>query len=642
MTTKSATPPSDTTTKTTVTKRSVKKSRSKPRSKQASSNVLGEIVEILRTGCSKQEFYRQSFRQIAAHFNSTYGLLNVRVGAQTLQDEYQSDDRCPEDVMNVVDAMTIEAEADERANVRLFPKERGKNTAVLSAPLYAGASQIGAICLSTTTKANKEARHLLSELIAILAFVGAQQGTDEKAIQATTRTSKGIDHALEKATKYESVNELAYSMVNNIAAKFNCDQVAFGMTADQRVSLSAISGLDRFSRSSHGVTQIQQAMEECADAREVIHYQLSGGFGESSGKQSFLLHRQWHSASNNASLLSVPIISTDEEVVAVVSLQRSSDRPFSQTEIDRIRELLQPFASVVKLLERASRSTFGQMKDSIVHGYRMLLQPNKLGRKVIAGAVAAAMLFFVFGWMPHRVSVPCHVEPSAINHVTAPFQATLRDVLVRDGDSVEAGQLIALLDSRPMELERDRLRAEMASLRIEMDRALANRNVAEAAMAQSNMNAAETQLNVIEDRINTARVVAPVDGIVLKGELDQRVGQLLMFGDPLIEIGSLDGKNVRLEIPEEQAPFVEAGQSGKFVSFVRPGTKLTFEVDQITPSSSVVGDKNVFLAEAKLESTPDWMRVGMEGTAKVSAGWQPTWWVVSHGLIDKIRMSLWW
>jgi len=88
-------------------------------------------------------------------------VLSVRVGAQTLQDEYVHEGRSPEDVMAVVDAMTIEAEAEQRANVRLFGKDRDNQSAVLSAPIYAGTGQIGAICLATSNETNRDARTLL-------------------------------------------------------------------------------------------------------------------------------------------------------------------------------------------------------------------------------------------------------------------------------------------------------------------------------------------------------------------------------------------------------------------------------------------------------------------------------------------------
>ena len=243
--------------------------------------------------------------------------------------------------------------------------------------------------------------------------------------------------------------------------------------------------------------------------------------------------------------------------------------------------------------------------------------------------------------MPHKITVPCHVQPVAINHVSAPYQASLRDVLVKDGTQVTAGQVIARLDARPLELERERLLSEIATHRIDMDRGLAARDVSEAALAAASLEAAEMQLRLTEDRIAKSEITAPVDGVIIRGELDQRVGQLLEFGEALVEIGQADSMSVRLDIPEELAHFVEVGDEGRFASFARPGKRLNFQIERLIPVASVENDKNVFFADANLETAPDWVLFGMEGTAKVKAGWRPTWWLATHGLVNRIRMALW-
>ena len=186
--------------KTTVRQKATK--RPAKRKRQSQSNVLQEISQLVREDIPKQEFYRQSFRLIAKHFRAQYGVLNVRLGASTLQDEYIAEEHCAQDVMAVVDAMTIEVEAEERSNVRLFKKEPGKNIAVLSTPIFAGPSQVGSLCMATTTPAGKEARLLLSELIALIAFVGSQQSTDEQTVKRSVAGSSGINRALQKAAKY--------------------------------------------------------------------------------------------------------------------------------------------------------------------------------------------------------------------------------------------------------------------------------------------------------------------------------------------------------------------------------------------------------------------------------------------------------
>jgi len=614
------------------------KTKKGPKTREATSNVLKRLTEIAKSGISKPDVYRAAFRCLAEHFGANYGLFFARFGATEVQDDYTNDDRCPEDILSVADAMVTEAEAESRANVRLFAQPDERTIAVLSAPLYNGSAQVGTMCLATRIRANKDARVLLSELLSLIAFIGSLN----HASTATSSTGfNATDKAFQRVLKYGSVTEFAFSLVNTVATKLSCQQVAFGMMENQQAKVLSISGLDHFSRSSHGVVAIQQAMEECADAGEAIHYCVANSSVANTENQSFLLHRQWHRAANNSSLLSIPMQLNGKAPLAVISLQRSVDRPFTDLEIETITNLVGPFAPAVHLLERSSRGYFAQFKESFAQTKQYFLAPDRIGRKIAGLALALAFLFFVFGWIPHRITVPCQVQPFAVNHVSAPYQASLREVLVKDGAKVIAGQIIARLDARPLQLERERLLSEIATHRIDMDRGLAARNVSEAALAATSLEAAEMQLQLTDDRISKADIVAPVDGVVIRGGLDQRVGQLLEFGEPLVEIGQVESISVRLDIPEELAHFVEVGDEGRFASFARPGKRLNFQIERITPVAVVENDKNVFFANAELESAPDWILFGMEGTAKVKAGWRPTWWLATHGLVNRIRMALW-
>lgn len=597
----------------------------------SSASILQDLSDLHARKSTKAEYYRSAFLLLAEHFHATYGLLHARVEATEVQQEYRSEESCPDDILALADAIIIEAEAESRANVRLFAQPSAATIAVMSAPIYAGAEQIGTLCLATRVSANKLARALLSELIALLAFLASQHQHNRASSDATQR-------ALHKIVQYESVQEFAYSLVNSIATKFGCEQVAFGILKDQQARVLAISGLDRFSRSSHGVVAIQQAMEECSDAAQVIHCQRDV---ESAPNGTFLLHRQWHRAANQASLLSVPLQFGENTILAVVSLQRNAERPFSDHEVQSIQQLLVPFAPAVHLLEKSQRGILATLRESITKLRTAVLAPQKIGRKIVALVTVAAAIFFVFGWLPFRVCVPCHIAPVAINHVSMPFQATLQEVFVEDGATVRQGQVLAKLDARPLELERQRLLAEISMHQIDMDASLSDRNVGAASVASATLMAAKQQLRIAEDRISKAEVVAPVSGVVIRGNLDQRIGQLLPFGDPLIEIGETNGMNVRLAIPEHLVHFVEVGDAGQFVSLSHPGRRIGFEVERITPMSVVENEKNVFTADGTMVGSPAWTRFGMEGTAKISTGWRPVWWIATHGMVNRIRFALW-
>ena len=49
--------------------------------------------------------------------------------------------------------------------------------------------------------------------------------------------------------------------------------------------------------------------------------------------------------------------------------------------------------------------------------------------------------------------------------------------------------------------------------------------------------------------------------------------------------------------------------------------------------------KNVFVVEARVDLPYDWMRPGMEGSARIVVGKRPVWWIALHRGIDSVRYN---
>jgi len=49
----------------------------------------------------------------------------------------------------------------------------------------------------------------------------------------------------------------------------------------------------------------------------------------------------------------------------------------------------------------------------------------------------------------------------------------------------------------------------------------------------------------------------------------------------------------------------------------------------------------VFIAEAELNETGDWLKPGMEGIARVDFGSKPVWWLASHRVVNYFRTNYW-
>ena len=160
-------------------------------------------------------------------------------------------------------------------------------------------------------------------------------------------------------------------------------------------------------------------------------------------------------------------------------------------------------------------------------------------------------------------------------------------------------------------------------------------------MVSAQLQQATAQLALASERLKRATLVAPFDGVVISGDLSQLIGSPVEQGKKLFEIAPLEAYRVILQIDEREVRHIQVGQAGKVVISGIVGEPIAFHVGKVTPVATSQDGHNFFKAEAKLEQTPTGLRPGMEGVAKVSVGTRQLWWILTHSLMDWLRLSLW-
>jgi multidrug resistance efflux pump len=155
------------------------------------------------------------------------------------------------------------------------------------------------------------------------------------------------------------------------------------------------------------------------------------------------------------------------------------------------------------------------------------------------------------------------------------------------------------------------------------------------------MRQAQAQLSLVEEKLERSRITAPIAGLVVSGDLSQRLGTPVESGETLFEIAPLDAYRVVIQVDERDIAFVRVGQIGRMVLTGRPGDPIPFKVGNVTAISEQQDGRNVFRVEAEVDKTAASLRPGMEGVGKIVAGERSILWVWTHGFTDWLRLSLW-
>lgn len=457
--------------------------------------------------------------------------------------------------------------------------------------------------------------------------------------QSKSANKTAIDDKLQmtsRVSRYGDTREFAFALVNSLAARFDCEQVALGTIRSEKLDVLAVSGIDTIKASSPGIVDIQQAMEEARDAERTLIYQPEGVTAK---QKTMPIHTRWGVSSHSA-VCSIPLMA-GSQCVAVLSLRRHRRLGFTEVSVEEIEKLVKPFGPAIELAMRGDRTLQSHFREAAIKTVESIRNPKtrsgRIARKV--SCVVAAVL--IFGWFPYRPLTPCVLVPGNSTQCLAAFDMQLSEVKVHSGDRVVSGQVLAKFDSRQLELQRAGLIAQLEQAEVDVRKALTKSDAASASLAKANSQVFATQLAAVDKKISQCTITAPEDGMVMDAELNRKVGQVFAQGSPILSFAPLDKWQLEIRVPESQARYFRLNQTGCFASKANPGRKLNFTISSISGSSELIDGKNVFVAVAEVKGGADFFRQGMEGVARTHTGWQPIPWILLHRLFEYGRANFW-
>jgi multidrug efflux pump subunit AcrA (membrane-fusion protein) len=136
-------------------------------------------------------------------------------------------------------------------------------------------------------------------------------------------------------------------------------------------------------------------------------------------------------------------------------------------------------------------------------------------------------------------------------------------------------------------------------------------------------------------------MVAPFDGVIVSGDLSQKLGAPVERGQTLFEVAPLDSFRIALRVDERDFGHVVVGQKGELAVTAIPHQRFAFTVTRITAVNTARDGRNTFRVEAKLDGEHGRLRPGMEGVAKVRIDDRRLVWIWTHALTEWLQLWLW-
>jgi RND family efflux transporter MFP subunit len=154
-------------------------------------------------------------------------------------------------------------------------------------------------------------------------------------------------------------------------------------------------------------------------------------------------------------------------------------------------------------------------------------------------------------------------EANHQNNIASDGSGKLVELLVKEGDVVGKGQVLARLDNELTQLQIENAKLNIEQLKndntrfsnLRKDQAV---SAMEAEKMELALKSAEVQLKQLQKQLKSSSVVAPFSGVVTKKLVD--LGSMVMPGTPIVELTDISTLKLTISVPERDVMKFKKGQ----------------------------------------------------------------------------------
>ncbi|AIC28163.1 RND family efflux transporter protein [Rhizobium etli bv. mimosae str. IE4771] len=194
--------------------------------------------------------------------------------------------------------------------------------------------------------------------------------------------------------------------------------------------------------------------------------------------------------------------------------------------------------------------------------------------------------------------------------VTPQASGTIREILIKSGDRVKAGEVLAKLDSEEQVIARGqadvavRAAVEKSNLYHNIQSSVSRMDVFDSEIAEQG---ARLQLQAAELNLARRNIVAPIDGIV--GIVPVNIGDNVTTTTPIVTLDDRSEILVDFWVPERFANTVAVGQPVEAMSVAKPGQMFSGVIEAV--DNRIDAASRTLRLRARIDNSSDELRAGM-------------------------------
>ncbi len=219
---------------------------------------------------------------------------------------------------------------------------------------------------------------------------------------------------------------------------------------------------------------------------------------------------------------------------------------------------------------------------------------------------------------PGVVVASAESQPAQESNLSFAISAPVKQIMVKEGEAVTAGQLLMTIYAP--ELEGEVTQAELAEKAAALEYTYwiphrFDRPPEREWQAKAEWDQKITELEIARASFAQASIYAPFDGVVV--EVKIQAGEFAKSGEPVITLADVAHMQiVTTDLSERDAPRVQIGQSAN-VYIEALGKQVSGKVIRVAPKSQIIGGDVVYPVTIALDEQPNGLRWGMSAEVEI-------------------------
>jgi RND family efflux transporter MFP subunit len=454
-----------------------------------------------------------------------------------------------------------------------------------------------------------------------------------KELNALLRTSREITSTLD-------LDRMLAVVVNQVATIIPFDRCAIALVNKGRYQINAIAGEATVNRKDAQVKAWNEVINWLGQTGAEHYISEEHGEINADHAQTREKLRAHFDASGMRSLYALPL-ADEEGQLGVLVLESKTPQFLTDSHL----EVLKIFAGQATVALRNAQ-LYRQLPlisalEPLAARRRAFFALPRAKRSLISAALIAALLFLTLCPWQLKIAGNAYVLPTRTATINAEVDGLVERINYREGDTVQAGAVIATLRSDDHRLNLNQAQARYDLIARELLRVQAVSGAAAAQIEQVKLDQARHEIALYRERVEQTQIRAPFDGVIVTPHLEEQRGRYLRRGEALCETADIDPVVIETAVPEDEIVLVQPGQEVWLKANAFPTRRFTGRVTRLSPQALIENNTRVFIVRAEIENPDHALRTGMVGRAKILTGARSVGYVLLRTPLRWAQKKLW-